>query len=69
MPIRYKVNVLEKLKEAGYSTFRLRKEKLMGEATIQKIRNDELLSWSNMEVICKLLNCQPGELVEYIKED
>lgn len=69
MPIRYKVNVLEKLKEAGYSTFRLRKEKLMGEATIQKIRNGELLSWSNMEVICNLLNCQPGELVEYIKED
>ena len=41
MPIKYKIDVLEALKAAGYSTYRLRKDKLIGEATIQWIRSGE----------------------------
>ena len=33
-----KIDVLAALKSAGYSSYRLRKEKIMGEATMQKIR-------------------------------
>lgn len=68
MPIKYKVDILARLKEAGYSSFRLRKEKIMGEATIQKLRKGELLSWSNIEVICEILKCQPGDIVEYVSD-
>ena len=68
MPIQYKINVISALKEAGYSTYRLRKEKLLGEATIQKIRKNELVSWENITTICRLLDCQPGDIVEYISE-
>lgn len=66
MPIHYKINIIQALKEAGYSTYRLRKEKLLGEATIQKLRNNELVSWDNISTICKLLNCQPGDIVRYL---
>lgn len=66
MPIRYRIDVLAALKEAGYSTARIRKEKLMGEATVQQLRHGELVSWKNIETICKLLDCQPGDLVEYL---
>lgn len=65
MPILYKIDVLSSLKEAGYSSYRIRKEKLMGEATLQKLRNNELVSWENMATICRLLGCQPGDIVEY----
>lgn len=65
MAIKYKINVIRALKDAGYSTYRLRKEKLLGEATIQKLRNDELVSWDNISTICELLNCQPGDLIKY----
>ena len=34
MPIRYKLDILEALKQAGYSTYRLRKEKILGERVI-----------------------------------
>ena len=68
MPIRYKIDVLEALKEKGYSTYRIRKEKLMGEATLQQLRNGELVSWENMTRLCYLLECQPGDIVEYINE-
>lgn len=66
MPIRYKINVLAALKEKGYNTNRLRKEKLLGESTIQQLRNGELVSWNNIDRICSMLGCQPGDLVEHI---
>ena len=34
----YKIDVLESLKEAGYTTTRLRREKLLNESAIQYIR-------------------------------
>lgn len=66
MPIKYKVDVLDALKTAGYSSTRLRNEKLMGESYMQQLRRGELVSWKTIETICKLLRCQPGDLVEYV---
>ena len=35
MPVVYKIDILAALKEAGYNTNRLRKEKLLSEGVIQ----------------------------------
>ena len=65
MPIKYKKDILGALKESGYSTYRLRNEKLFGESVIQQLRKGELVSWANIDRICSLLNCQPGDILEY----
>lgn len=65
MPIQYKIDVLAALKKAGYNTSRIRKEKIMGEAMLQKLRSGQLVSWTVLEKICSLLDCQPGDLIEY----
>lgn len=66
--IQYKqdVNILDRLKEGGYSSYRIRKEKLFGERVLQKFRQGELPSWGELDTICRLLNCQPGDIVEYV---
>lgn len=64
--LRYKVDILETLKEAGWTTYKIRKEKLIGERVMQRIREGELPSWGALDVICGLLHCQPGDIVEYI---
>ena len=69
MPIRYKFDVMDALKQAGYSSTRLRNEKLMGESYMQQLRRGELVSWKTIETICKLLQCQPGDLLEYLPEE
>ena len=69
MPIKYKIDVISALKNAGYSTYRIRKERLLGEATLQKIRNKEMISLDNISTVCKLLNCQPGDIMEYVPDD
>ena len=67
--IVYKINVLEELKKVGYSSYRLRKEKIIGEAMLQKIRSGELPSWETLNRFCSLLDCQPSDLIEYVKEE
>lgn len=68
--LRYKMNVLSALREAGYTTGRIRSEKIMGEQMLQKIRKgEEMPSWGTIETICKILNCQPGDIVEYVPEN
>ena len=68
MAMKYKIDVIAALKEAGYNTSRIRKEKIMGEAMLQKIRSGQMVSWAILETICDLLDCQPGDLIEYVKE-
>lgn len=68
MPITYKLDILAALKEAGYNTNRLRKEKLLSEGVIQALRESKYISLQNISKICELLNCQPGDLLEYSKE-
>ena len=68
MPMQYKVDVLAKLKEAGYNTNKIRKEKIMGEAMLQKLRSGQMVSWATLESICSLLDCQPGDLIEFVSE-
>lgn len=63
MPIEYKIDVLAKLKDAGYSTYRLRKEKIFGERVIQQLRNNEPVSWAVISRVCELLQCDVGDIL------
>ena len=69
MAIRYKIKVLDALKAAGFSSYKLRAEKIIGQATMTKIRGGGLPSWHELDTICRLLKCQPGDLIEYIVSD
>ncbi len=65
MSMRYKIDVIEALKNVGYTSYKIRKEKILSESTMQKFRNKEPVSWENIETLCKLLRCQPGDILEY----
>ena len=68
MPFKSKIDILAELKAVGYSTYRLRMDKIFGEATIQRFRKGELASWNDAAKLCKLLNLQPGDIIEYKDE-
>jgi putative transcriptional regulator len=69
MALKYKINVLEALKDKGYSSYILRKEKLLSESTIQKLRAGEGVAWDNLDTLCRLLECDIGDILEYQKEE
>lgn len=68
MSLQYKVNCLELLKEKGYSSYRLLKEKPIGQASIQKLRKGEMVGHVTLEKICELLELQPGDIIEYVPD-
>lgn len=65
MSMKFKIDVLAALKAKGFTTYRIRQERLLSESTVQKLRNGTGVSWESLETICALLECQPGDLVEY----
>ena len=68
MAIRYKIDILAELKKKGYSSTRIREERLIGQSYLQQLRRGELVSWKTLDTICSLLECQPGDLVEFVRE-
>lgn len=68
MGLQFKINVINALKDKGYSSYILRTQRLLSESTIQKLRTGQGLSWDNIETLCRLLDCQPGDLMEYVKD-
>ena len=68
MPLQYKIDVLNALKEKGFTTYKIRQEKLLSESTVQKLRAGIGVSWENIETLCRLLECQPVDLIEYVED-
>ncbi len=66
--IKYKINLLLALKRAGYNTNKIRKEKIFTEAQLQQMRDNKLLTQKALDKVCFLLNCQPGDILEYIPD-
>lgn len=62
----YKIDVLSALKKNGYTTTKLRKEKLLGENAIQALRRGEMVGNIVLDKVCGMLDMQPGDLIQYI---
>lgn len=67
--VRYKIDVLDALKNAGYTQYKIRQDNLFGQRYVYQLRHGELVSWAAIDIICKLLKCQPGDLLEYVPDE
>lgn len=68
--IRYKINVLDALKEKGYTTTIIRKKKILAESTLTRLREGRTsISCDSIGVICSMLRCQPSDVVENVISD
>lgn len=61
-------DILGQLSAAGWSTYRLQKEKQISNGTIIQIRAGKPISTTTIDTICSLCDCQPGDLMEYVPE-
>lgn len=67
--IKLKINILAELKAAGYSSAKIRKDKIFGERVVQQLRDNIVPSWAVINKLCLLLHCNVGDLVEYVPDD
>lgn len=68
MPIRYD-KLLKLLESNGITSYTLKKDNVIGQATYKKIKEGGDIDTRTIAKLCKLLNCQPGDLLEYVEEE
>ena len=69
MPIVYD-KLMMLLKEKGYTTYKIRQEKLIGQGTLTALKNGTGgLDSKTIARLCKILECQPGDIMEYVPDE
>lgn len=56
------------MKEKGLTTYKIRKNKVISERTLQNIREGKGITTDSIASLCKALECQPGDILEYTNE-
>ena len=62
-------DIMGKLSSKGYNSYRIRKENILPQSVITRIRNGESITIATIDKLCELLECQPGDLISYIPND
>ena len=67
MPIVYD-KLLKMMDERGVTSYTIKKDKIIGQATLKKIKEGGDIDTRTIAKLCKLLDCQPGDILEYVDE-
>ncbi len=65
----YKMDILKELSKRGYTSTRMRKEKILSEATMQNLRKGKGITTDTINTICIILRCQPSDIIEIVPTD
>jgi putative transcriptional regulator len=65
----YKIDILKELSNRGYTSTKIRKEKILSEATMQNIRKGKGITTDTINTICIILRCQPSDIIEITPTD
>lgn len=61
-------DVLGKLYDAGYTTTRIRREKILSESTLTKLRHNVPVHLDALDIICNLTGLDISDLVSHVKK-
>lgn len=67
--LKYKIDVMKALAERGYTANRMRREKILSESTMQRLRHGENINTETLNAICVILRCQPSDIIEIVPTD
>ena len=66
---RYKIDVLKELSNRGYTSTKMRKDKIISQATLQNIRQGKGITTDTINTLCIILKCQPSDIIEVTPTD
>lgn len=67
--LRYKFDVLDMLKKSGYTTTRIRAEKVLAQKTLTDMRKGKVSGSKTIDTLCRILEVQPGALVMWVPDE
>ena len=68
MPIVYD-KLLKLMDDRGITSYTIKKDNIIGQATFKKIKDGGDIDTRTIAKLCEYLNCQPGDIMEYVEDD
>lgn len=68
MPIVY-TKLLTLMKEKGLTSYTIKKNNIIGQATLKKIKDGGDIDTRSIAKLCEALDCQPGDILEYVPDE
>lgn len=66
----YKIDVLKELKEAGYSSYAIQKNKILSQDVVGKLRKGSTdINLKTLNTLCELLGCQPNHIIKHVPDE
>lgn len=62
-------NLWNVMREKGISQYALIKQYRISPAQITRLKRNESVSTHTIEVFCRILNCQVGDIMKYIPDE
>lgn len=56
------------MKEKGLTTYKIRKDNIISQRALSSIIHDQSITMETVNKLCAALDCQPGDILEYIKD-
>lgn len=57
------------MRERGLTTYKIRKDKIISENALSALRHNKSVTIDTINRLCTVLQCQPGDILEYIGDD
>ena len=67
MPVSYR-KLIQMLEERKITSYTIKKDGVIGQATWKKIHEGGHIDTRTIGALCKYLNCQPGDILEFEAE-
>ncbi len=68
MPIKYD-KLFTLMKEKGLTTYKIRKDNIISQGALTSLRAGKSVTIETIEKLCTVLDCQPGDILEYIPKE
>ncbi len=69
MPILINLDVMMAKRKIGLGELAARVDITLANLSILKNNKARAVRFSTLEAICEALDCQPGDIIEYVKKD
>lgn len=68
MPFVYD-KLFELMRVKGITTYQIRKDNIISQSALQYLHLGKNVSTATLDKLCKVLDCQPGDIMEYVDDE
>ena len=61
--------MLNLIKERKITSYTMKKNKIISQSSFQNIKEGKTIDTVTLNHICKYLDCQPGDILEYVPDE